>query len=118
VVGAIVTDAFEIVFDALATTRKVRNLRENPKIAFVIGGLTNDDERTAQYEGLADEPVGPELARLKESYFERFPNGRERQRWPGLVYIRARPRWIRYSDFNQNPPRIAEFTQSELTADK
>jgi len=116
VVGAVVTDAFEIVFDTLTTTRKVRNLRSNPKIAFVIGGLTDGDERTAQYEGVADQPGGPELQGLKELYFKRFPDGRERQTWPGLVYIRARPTWIRYSDFNQNPPAIAEFTQAELAA--
>ena len=116
VVGVVATDELEIVFDTLATTRKVRNLRANPKIAFVIGGLTDGDERTAQYEGLADEPTGRELARLKELYFQFFPDGCERQTWPDLVYIRARPTWIRYSDFNQNPPVIAEFTQSELTA--
>jgi general stress protein 26 len=116
VVGVVVTDAFEIVFDTLASTRKVRNLRSNPKIAFVIGGLMEGDERTAQYEGLADEPTGEELARTKEMYLQLFPDGRERQAWPGLVYVRARPTWIRYSDFNQNPPVIAEFTQSDLTS--
>jgi hypothetical protein len=118
VVGAVVTEAFEIVFDTLATTRKVRNLRSNPKITFVIGGLTDGDERTVQYEGIADQPEGPELERLKELYFQRFPDGRERQTWPGLVYVRARPTWLRYSDFNRNPPLIAEFTEADLTAPK
>jgi len=37
VVGAVVTDAFEIAFDTLASTRKAANLRFNPRIAFVIG---------------------------------------------------------------------------------
>jgi general stress protein 26 len=116
VVGVAITDAFEIVFDTLATSRKVRNLRSNSRIAFVIGGLTHGDERTAQYEGLADEPTGDELTRIKESYFQVFPEGRERQTWPGLVYMRARPTWIRFSNFSQNPPVIVEFDQSELTA--
>jgi hypothetical protein len=75
VVGMVVTDSFEIVFDTLDTTRKVHNLRLNPKIAFVVGGLTNGDERTVQYEGLADEPSGAELERLKEVYFNSFPDG-------------------------------------------
>ena len=114
VVGAVVTDGFEIVFDTLAATRKVANLRHNPRIAFVVGGLMDGDERTAQYEGVADQPAGRELDRLKELYFQRFPDGRDRQRWPGLVYVRARPTWIRYSDYNQNPPLIVEFTQAEL----
>lgn len=109
-VGFIVTDDFEVFFDTLDTTRKVSNLRQNPRIAFVIGGLTNGDERTVQYEGLADEPAGKELERLKERYFVRFPDGRDRQSWPGLTYVRARPVWIRFSDFNQTPPEIVEFS--------
>ena len=109
VVGMVVTDDFEVFFDTLEVTRKMHNLRRNPKIAFVIGGLTNGDERTVQYEGVADEPVGAELEHLKELYFIRFPDGRERQSWQGLVYVRARPTWIRYSDFNRTPPEIVEF---------
>src|SRR3989475_2919484 len=97
VVGFVVTDRFELFFDTLDTTRKVRNLRRNPKIAFVIGGLTNGDERTVQYEGAADEPSGAELQRLKEIYFSVFPDGPARQSWPGLIYVRAKPTWIRYS---------------------
>ncbi len=103
VVGVAVTDTFELVFDTLDTTRKVQNLRRNPKIAFVIGGLTDGDERTVQYEGLADEPTNGELERLKTVYFAQFPDGRDRQKWPGLVYVRVRPTWIRYSDFNRSP---------------
>jgi hypothetical protein len=92
----------------------MHNLRRNPRIAFVIGGLTHGDERTVQYEGVADEPVGADLERLKELYFIRFPDGRERQNWPGLVYVRARPTWIRYSDFNRKPPEIVEFGPNDL----
>jgi hypothetical protein len=114
VVGIVVTDDLDVFFDTLDVTRKMHNLRRNPKIAFVIGGLTNGDERTVQYEGIADEPVGPELERLKELYFSRFPDGRERQRWRGLVYVRARPTWIRYSDFNRTPPEIVEFGLEDL----
>jgi hypothetical protein len=110
VVGFIVTDDFEVFFDTIGTTRKALNLRQNPNIAFVVGGLANGDERTVQYEGFADEPAGGELERLKELYFVRFPDGRDRQRWPGLIYIRVRPRWMRFSNFNQAPPEIVEFT--------
>jgi hypothetical protein len=109
-VGIVVTDAFEVLFDTLDTTRKVHNLRKNRRIAFVIGGWTAGDERTVQFEGVADEPEGAELECLKELYFIRFPDGRQRQSWPGLIYMRARPTWIRYSDFNRTPPEIVEFT--------
>lgn len=116
VVGVIVTDDFELFFDTLDTTRKMRNLRQNPKIAFVIGGTLEGDERTVQYEGVADEPKGSELASLKTIYFDRFPDGPGRQTWPGLVYVRTRPSWIRYSDFNVVPPVIIELDGQELAA--
>ena len=112
--GIVVTDDFEVFFDTVDTNRKVVNLRSNRKIAFVIGGTTDGEERTVQYEGISDEPTGTELRRLKELYFESFPDGRERQTWPGITYIRTRPTWIRYSDFDRDPPEIVEFDLVEL----
>jgi len=94
VVGFVVTDRFEIVFDTVDNTRKAQNLRRNPSIALVIGGIASGNERTVQYEGVVDEPGGAELERLKDLYFARFPEGRERLSWPGLIYLRAGPRWI------------------------
>jgi general stress protein 26 len=113
VVGIVVTDDFEVFFDTAATSRKVDNLRRNPQIAFVIGGTTVGDERTVQYEGIADEPTGAELERLKELYFESFPDGRERQSWSGITYIRTTPTWVRYTDFNDDPPATIEFNLGE-----
>jgi pyridoxine/pyridoxamine 5'-phosphate oxidase len=109
VVGIAVSEAFEIVFDTLGTSRKAANLRGNPRIALVIGGL-DGNERTVQYEGVADEPSGADLDRVRELYFQRFPDGRERLAWPGITHFRVRPKWIRYSDFGQNPPLVVEFT--------
>ncbi len=108
VVGFVVTDAFEIFFDSVDSTRKIANLRQNPNIALVIGG-TEGSERTVQYEGTADEPSGDELERLKALYFGRFPDGRDRLAWPGLTYVRVRPRWLRFTDFSQVPPEIVEL---------
>ena len=110
VVGFTVTDDFEIVFDTVETTRKIVNLRRNARCALVIGGVANGDERTVQFEGITDEPVGDDLLRLKELYLVRFPEARERQLWRGLTYVRVRPQWLRFSDFNQSPPRIIELT--------
>jgi len=110
VVGFIVTDDFEIIFDSVDSARKVVNLRRNAACAFVIGGMLNGDERTVQVEGIIDEPAGVDLERLKELYFVRFPDGRARQHWPGLIYLLVQPRWLRFSDFNQSPPAITEFT--------
>ena len=115
VVGFAITSRFEIVFDTLESTRKAQNLRHNPRIALVIGGVSEGDERTVQYEGSADEPAGEELERLKAVYYDVYPDGPSRLSWPGLIYVRVRPIWIRYSDFTANPPEIVEFRAEQLT---
>ena len=115
-VGIAVTDSLEIVFDTLTSTRKTQNLRRSPHIALVIGGWSDRDERTVQYEGIADEPTGVELDRVKSAYFATWPDGPSRANWPGLTYIRVRPTWIRYSDFGQDPPLIVEFSGDQLRA--
>ena len=76
------------------------------------------DERTVQYEGVADEPSGGELERLKQIYYAVYPDGPSRLSWPGLTYVRVRPRWIRYSDFGQATPLIVEFTGDQLGLDR
>jgi pyridoxine/pyridoxamine 5'-phosphate oxidase len=114
IVGIAVTDRFEIVFDTLQNTRKAQNLRRKSRISLVIGGWLSGDERTVQYEGEADEPSGAELDRLRDVYYSVYPDGRSRATWPGLVYIRARPNWIRYSDYNRDPPEIVEFRAEDL----
>lgn len=109
VVGIAVTDRLEVVFDTLETTRKCQNLRNHSNIALVIGW---DDEMTVQLEGVADEPAGSELDRLKTTYFAVYPDGASRQSWPGITYFRVRPRWARYSDFHDGT--VVEFTDAQL----
>lgn len=109
VVGFVVTDALELFFDTSVAARKVGNLRRNPRIAFVIGGFRDGDERTVQYEGIADEPEGEDLERLQALYFERFPDGKERAESPETCFFRARPVWIRYGDYGRWPFQIVEF---------
>jgi len=50
VIGYAVTDRFEIVFDTLDSSRKGQNLRRNNRIALVIGGLVDREERTVASE--------------------------------------------------------------------
>jgi general stress protein 26 len=113
-VGFAVSDQFEIVFDTVQTTRKAQNLRRNPHLALVIGGWVPDDERTVQYEGEADEPSGMELDRVQQVYYAAYPDGPSRASWPGLIYVRVRPSWVRYSDYNKDPPEIMEFRAKDL----
>jgi hypothetical protein len=106
-VGFAVSDQLEIVFDTLDSTRKSENLRQNSRIALVVG--LGPEERTAQIEGIADRPSGAELERLKRVYFEVWPDGVARQTWKGLTYVRVRPTWVRYSDFaHAEGPEVVE----------
>lgn len=114
VVGFAVSDRFEIVFDTLESTRKAENLRRNARMTLVVGGLVEGDERTVQLEGMADEPAGADLERLKQVYYSVYPDGPGRLSWPGLIYVRVRPEWVRYSDYNLDPPEIVEFSGAEL----
>lgn len=114
VVGFAVSDRFEIVFDTLESTRKAENLRRNARMTLVVGGLVEGDERTVQLEGMADEPAGADLERLKQVYYSVYPDGPGRLSWPGLIYVRVRPEWVRYSDYNLDPAEIVEFSGAEL----
>ena len=74
-VGFVVNDRLELFFDSFDSTRKVTNLRRDPRVAFVVGGYTIGDERTVQYEGEVDAPTGTELEQFKSSYFAVHPDG-------------------------------------------
>ena len=107
--GIAVTEQLEIVFDTVKSSRKYPNLSARPACSFVIGGW-NTGEQTVQYEGMAEELKSPELERYQEIYFQAYPDGPSRLTWPGIVYFVVRPTWIRYSDFDQRPPLVREFT--------
>jgi len=105
VIGIAVNEQLEIIFDTTTTSRKHRNLLFNPNVALVIGW---DHETTIQYEGRAQQLTGEELEQAKVIYFGKFPDGPNREQWPDITYYIIRPTWIRYSDFNTDPPLIAE----------
>lgn len=46
---------------------------------------------------------------FKECYFVQFPDGRDRQTWSGLTYVRTRPRWLRFGNFNETPLEFVEI---------
>jgi pyridoxine/pyridoxamine 5'-phosphate oxidase len=96
-VGIAVSHQLEIVFDTVTTSRKYPNLKADPRIAIVTGW---EGEQTVQYEGIAIEPEGRDLVYAKQTYFARWPDGIERQKWPAIAYFLVRPTWIRYSDFD------------------
>jgi hypothetical protein len=105
-VGIALTKDLEIIFDTVKSSRKYGNLVARPDCSFAVGW---DGEQTAQYEGRAAELSGTELERLQPLYFETWPECRAHLSWPDIVYFVVRPRWIRFSDYDTNPPLIQEL---------
>jgi len=105
--GIAVTPDLEIIFDTVSSSRKYPNLKRNPRVALVIGCTT---EVTVQYEGLATELTGAELAGYKSIYFEKFTDAPAREHWPGMTYFVVKPTWIRFCDYNPSTRRIEEHT--------
>ena len=99
------TSKLEIIFDTVKTSRKFRNLMANPRCSFVVGGA---GEITVHMKASRTNPRG--LADYQQIYFARWPDGPNRLSWPGITYVVVQPKWIRYSDFDQNPPLIEEFS--------
>lgn len=118
--GAAVSDRLELVFDTVDNSRKFGNVLRDGRIAVVFGAAGgyvsgSHDERTVQYQGVADVPRGDELKRVQEEiYFKQFPDGRERLKWAHIAYVRVRPVWLRYSNYNVNPPETVEISGKEL----
>ncbi|HWD89584.1 MAG TPA: pyridoxamine 5'-phosphate oxidase family protein [Mucilaginibacter sp.] len=98
-VGIAVTPELEIIFDTVTSSRKYDNIIHHPNISMVVGW---DNETTVQYEGIAEVLDNDASAdNYREIYFETWPDGRGRfETWPGLVYIKVTPKWVRYSNFN------------------
>jgi pyridoxine/pyridoxamine 5'-phosphate oxidase len=106
-VGIGVTQELEVVFDTVASSRKYGCLIANPAASFVLGWAK---ETTVQLEGRAFQPTGEELKRYQRVYFAAYPDGPDRLSWPGIAYFVVRPRWIRFSDYDERPPLIEALT--------
>jgi hypothetical protein len=109
-VGIAVTPSLEIIFDTLKTSRKYHNLTERSACSFVIGW---SGEQTVQLEGTAFEPGLDQLDFYQRAYFQTWPDGVSRANWPGIAYFVVRPNWIRYTDYDKNPPLIHEVLLSQ-----
>ena|ERR1035437_1109677 len=106
-VGIAVTPDLQLIFDTVSDSRKYKNLLLNPNISFVIGC---DNEQTIQYEGTAKIPDTNDLDKMLQTYFAKFPDGKERkENWKNIAYFCVVPKWIRFSNFNQSNPQIEEI---------
>jgi pyridoxine/pyridoxamine 5'-phosphate oxidase len=113
-VGIAATSRLEIIFDTVKSSRKYPNLIQRPACSLVIGW---SGEQTLQLEGVAEEPCGNVLKQFQDVYFAEWPECRAHLSWPGIAYFVVHPHWLRYSDYDQRPPLIQEFTKEVLSSD-
>ncbi|WP_370613902.1 pyridoxamine 5'-phosphate oxidase family protein [Mumia qirimensis] len=97
----------EIVFDARAASRKIANLREDARVAIVIGG---SDGTTLQCEGEADIPDGRDRERCAAAYVADLPQYEASLTEPGIVLVRVRLSWVRLADHRSEVAVIDELT--------
>ena len=103
-----VTEDLEVIFETTTATRKIANLRHNPRVALVVGW---DSDQTLQIDGLAEEPDGQALERVRGCYLFTFPEKTSHQNWPGNCYFLVRPLWIRFSNYH-SPRTVEEYDLS------
>lgn len=96
------TDEGEIVLDSAADARKVANIRQDPRVALVVGV----DDVCVQVEGTAEVLDGASRARFAAVYEQRFPGSRADA--DGFAVILVHPRWMRLYDTGTTPPTVRE----------
>ena len=101
------TEDLELIFDTFTTYRKYQNLKNNPRVAFVIGW---DENITVQYEGVAEELTGENLDKYKQIYFTKNPDAQKWQKFQETTWFKIKPKWVRYRDGNVTPPTEHEIS--------
>ncbi len=100
-------EEFQVIFGTFSTSRKYRNLKENPKIAAVIG---LDEWITVQYEGIAYELSGSELELCRKMHVKKIPTSEKYVYQDIERFFAIVPNWIRYTDISTDPEFVFELT--------
>ncbi len=95
------TDNLELIFGTFYTTRKYKNLQGNKNVSVVIG-WDADVGITVQYEGVAEEMKGRELDSCRDINLKKNPYSKKYAFEKEQRYFKIKPKWIRYSDFENN----------------
>lgn len=92
----------ELFFGTYNTSRKYKNIRNNPHVAIVFGNDV-DEAITVQYEGIAEELSGTELEPYRELHIKKNPRSKKHASKPEQRWFKVKPTWIRYSNLASNP---------------
>ena len=106
VMAVAVADDWNIYLSTENNTRKVANLQTNPQSTLVFGGLQSP---SVQADGLSVIASGEEIEKCKNCILSIHPDTKD-YLTPTTVYIKFTPKWVKYSDYNQNPPLISEMS--------
>ncbi|MEO6536152.1 MAG: pyridoxamine 5'-phosphate oxidase family protein [Candidatus Paceibacterota bacterium] len=108
------TSDFKLIFQTLTAARKYVNLKTDPRVSFVIGWeIDKQHQITLQYEGSAMEIVN------EDSDYQEYRKIFEQKKTPCTTdfldnpksrLFLIEPRWIGYSDYSSDVPRIIENT--------
>lgn len=105
VVGISELDDLSLIFGTFNTYRKYKNLKNNPKVALVIGW----SHITIQYEGIAEEFAGDEREFAKQIHVLKLPTSKKFADLPEQCYFKIKPLWIRHSDYSNDSIHGAIF---------
>lgn len=98
VVGISEMDDFSLIFGTFNTYRKYKNLKNNSKVAVVMGW----SDVTVQYEGVAEEIFGNEKESAKRIHLKKIPTSVKFADLPQQCYFKIKPLWIRYTDYSND----------------
>ena len=94
-----ITPDLDLIFYTLESNRKCENLRRDPRLSATFGDAQAG--QTLQYEGVAVEQSGTALESARRTYLECLPDAVDRVQWPGLIFFKVRPVWLRYSEYGR-----------------
>jgi uncharacterized protein YhbP (UPF0306 family) len=100
IVGFGLTKELELLIGTNVSTRKYKNLRANPHVAFAVGGETAE---TVQFEGIARELGPDELQLVRDNYWQKNPHAEVYHQNPGERNFILTPTWIRYTNLETEP---------------
>lgn len=100
-VGFSVDDDFKLLVATNQSTRKAKNLRQNPKVAITIGF---EGAKTLQLEGRAEKVDKELMSERVELHLNKVPAAKRFAGDVGQEYYLIVPLWLRFSDFTANTP--------------
>ncbi|MBI4119110.1 MAG: pyridoxamine 5'-phosphate oxidase family protein [Parcubacteria group bacterium] len=98
VVGISEMDNLSLIFGTFKQYRKYTNLKQNPRVAVVIGW----GNMTVQYEGTAKELIGKEKEKAKQIHIKKLPSSKKFAKLAEQCYFRISPSWIRFTDYSRD----------------